>query len=42
MITIVANSFLRYQNIMQQHIGNTETLVKSQGFTIYQSQLKTK
>jgi 16S rRNA (guanine1207-N2)-methyltransferase len=40
MITIVANSFLRYQPIMQQHIGNTEALIKAQGFTVYQSQYK--
>jgi len=37
-VTIVANSFLRYQPIMQQHIGNTEVHIKAQGFTIYQSQ----
>ena len=39
-VTIVANSFLRYQSIMQQHIGNTETRIKAQGFTVYQSQCK--
>ncbi len=39
-VTIVANSFLRYQPIMQQHIGKTDTLIKAQGFTVYQSQYK--
>jgi len=39
-ITIVANSFLRYQSIMQQHIGETKQITKAQGFTIYQSQVK--
>jgi 16S rRNA (guanine1207-N2)-methyltransferase len=41
-ITIVANSFLRYQPIMQQHIGNTRVISKAQGFTIYQAQLSSK
>jgi len=40
LITIVANSFLRYQPIMQQHIGHTKTLDKAQGFSIYQSQCR--
>jgi 16S rRNA (guanine1207-N2)-methyltransferase len=34
-ITVVANSFLRYQPIMQEHIGNTKIIVKEKGFTIY-------
>jgi 16S rRNA (guanine1207-N2)-methyltransferase len=34
-ITIVANSFLKYLPIMQQHIGKTDTIAKQQGFTIY-------
>ena len=34
-ITIVANSFLQYLPIMQQHIGKTETIARKQGFTIY-------
>lgn len=38
-ITIVANSFLRYQTIMQAHIGDTQVIVKDKGFTIYQAQL---
>jgi len=41
-ITIVANSFLRYQPIMQEHIGNTQVISKAQGFTIYQAQLSSK
>ena len=41
-ITIVANSFLRYQAIMQKHIGNTHVITKAQGFTIYQAQLSSK
>jgi 16S rRNA (guanine1207-N2)-methyltransferase len=41
-ITIVANSFLRYQPIMQEHIGNTRVITKAQGFTIYQAQLLSK
>ena len=39
-ILIVANSFLRYQSIMEQAIGVTKILAKNKGFTIYQSQLK--
>lgn len=41
-ITIVANSFLRYQPIMQVHIGNTSVIAKDKGFTIYQAQLSSK
>lgn len=38
-ITIVANSFLRYQPIMEAHIGNTHVITKEKGFTIYRAQL---
>ncbi|WP_246143487.1 methyltransferase [Colwellia echini] len=38
-IIIVANSFLRYQPIMQAHIGNTSIITKDKGFTIYHAQL---
>jgi len=41
-ITIVANSFLRYQPIMQAHIGDTRVITKDKGFTIYQAQLSSK
>jgi len=41
-ITIVANSFLRYQPIMQEYIGNTRVITKDKGFTIYQAQLSSK
>jgi 16S rRNA (guanine1207-N2)-methyltransferase len=41
-ITIVANSFLRYQPIMETHIGNTRVITKQKGFTIYQAQLSSK
>ena len=41
-ITIVANSFLRYQPIMQEHIGYTRVITKAKGFTIYQAQLSSK
>jgi len=34
-VTIVANSFLQYLPIMQQHIGQTDTINKKQGFSIY-------
>lgn len=34
-MTIVANSFLQYLSIMQQHIGKTNTIAKKQGFSIY-------
>jgi 16S rRNA (guanine1207-N2)-methyltransferase len=39
-ITVVANNFLRYQPIMQQHIGNTGIIAKAQGFTIYHAHKK--
>jgi len=39
-ITIVANSFLQYQPIMNRHITATKRLTSKQGFSIYQSQLK--
>lgn len=39
-ITVVANSFLQYLSIMQQHIGNTKSLISKQGFTIYYSESK--
>lgn len=41
-ITIVANSFLRYQPIMEKHIGETHIIKKDKGFTIYQAQLSSK
>ncbi len=41
-ITIVANSFLRYQPIMETHIGKTRVVTKDKGFTIYQAQLSSK
>ncbi|WP_026301334.1 methyltransferase [Colwellia piezophila] len=41
-ITIVANNFLRYQPIMQAHIGETHVITKAKGFTIYQAQLSSK
>jgi 16S rRNA (guanine1207-N2)-methyltransferase len=34
-ITIVANSFLQYRPIMQQHIGATKSLINKQGFSVY-------
>jgi len=37
-ITIVANSFLQYLPIMQQHIGTTKSLINKQGFSIYHCQ----
>jgi len=36
-LTIVANSFLKYQPIMEQHFGGVSQLTKSNGFTIYQA-----
>lgn len=39
-ITIVANSFLKYPPIMNKHIGNTKTLTTQQGFSIYQASIK--
>jgi len=38
-ITIVANSFLRYQPIMEKSIGKTQVITKAKGFTIYQCNL---
>ena len=38
-ITIVANSFLRYQEIMDRNISKSKLLAKEQGFSIYQSKL---
>lgn len=37
-ITIVANSFLQYLPIMQQHIGTTKNLINKHGFSIYYCQ----
>jgi len=37
-ITIVANSFLQYLPIMQEHIGTTKRLINKQGFAIYHCQ----
>lgn len=39
-INIVANSFLRYQSILQERVGRTETIAKEHGFSVYQSQVK--
>lgn len=39
-ITIVANSFLKYQSIMEQYIGNTQLVAKNNGFSIYHCNLK--
>jgi len=38
-LTIVANSFLQYLPIMQQHIGTTKSLINKQGFSIYHSKI---
>ncbi len=38
-VSIVANSFLRYQPIMQENIGRTEIITKDKGFTIYRAKL---
>jgi len=38
-ITIVANSFLQYLPIMQQHIGTTKSLINKQGFSVYYSKI---
>ena len=35
-VIIVANSFLKYEPIMQKTIGQTKRLLSQQGFTIYQ------
>lgn len=34
-VTVVANSFLRYQPIMEEAIGHTKILVKKKGFSLY-------
>jgi 16S rRNA (guanine1207-N2)-methyltransferase len=34
-VTVVANSFLRYQAIMEEEIGRTHILAKQKGFSIY-------
>lgn len=34
-ITVVANSFLRYQPIMEQALGHTSILTKQKGFSLY-------
>jgi len=34
-VTVVANSFLRYQPIMEQALGQTQTLAKQKGFSLY-------
>ena len=39
-ITIVANSFLRYQEIMDKAISKSSTLAKERGFTVYQCLIK--
>lgn len=39
-LTIVANSFLKYQSIIEESIGRTERLCTKQGFTIYHTILK--
>ncbi|MFB1016328.1 MAG: 16S rRNA (guanine(1207)-N(2))-methyltransferase RsmC [Alteromonadaceae bacterium] len=39
-ITIVANSFLRYQEIMDNAISKSKVLAKKSGFTIYQCLVK--
>ena len=39
-VTIVANSFLRYQEIMDKAISKSRTLAKESGFTIYQCLVK--
>jgi len=36
-VTIVANSFLRYQPIMEKFIGKTTKICTKQGFTVYSS-----
>lgn len=37
-VTIVANNFLHYQEIMQNYIGKTTQLINYKGFSVYQSQ----
>lgn len=39
-ITLVANSFLQYSPIIKKKIGNTDILIKDQGFTVYYSHSK--
>jgi 16S rRNA (guanine1207-N2)-methyltransferase len=34
-VTVVANSFLRYQTIMEKALGQTQVLVKQKGFSLY-------
>nr|WP_223271593.1 methyltransferase [Colwellia hornerae] len=34
-VTVVANSFLRYQPIMEEEIGRTQILAKQKGFSLY-------
>ena len=34
-VTVVANSFLRYQSIMEEEIGRTKILAKQKGFSLY-------
>lgn len=34
-VTVVANSFLRYQPIMEEAIGRTQILAKQKGFSLY-------
>jgi 16S rRNA (guanine1207-N2)-methyltransferase len=38
-VSVVANSFLRYQPIMQENIGKTKVITKDKGFTIYCAKL---
>jgi len=41
-VSVVANSFLRYQPIMQANIGETMVITKNKGFTIYHAKLSSK
>lgn len=41
-ITVVANSFLRYQPIMEKNIGQTKIITQKEGFTIYHAQLSSR
>jgi len=34
-VTVIANSFLRYQPIMEQALGHTQILAKQNGFSLY-------
>ena len=34
-VTVVANSFLRYQPIMEEAIGHTQVIAKQKGFSLY-------